>query len=131
MFLDTSIFIDFLRGDERAISLFESGTQFTTSVLVVMELIVGLPSKDKIPALERFLTSASIKVIAVDATISQRAYEIMKEQYHASHIGIADALIAATALSQQTPLMTHNTKHFRGVEGLEVLGEYEGDRSPN
>jgi predicted nucleic acid-binding protein len=36
-------------------------------------------------------------------------------------MGHSDAWIAATALLYDLPLVTHNTRHFSGIDGLEVL----------
>lgn len=36
-------------------------------------------------------------------------------------ISTADAWIAATALSYQAPLVSHNPRHFSDIKGLEVL----------
>lgn len=36
-------------------------------------------------------------------------------------ISVADAWIASTAIAHQAPLVTHNAKHFSGIDGLEVL----------
>lgn len=36
-------------------------------------------------------------------------------------ISVQDAWIAATALSFDAPLVTHNPKHFRGIRGLQVI----------
>jgi tRNA(fMet)-specific endonuclease VapC len=38
-------------------------------------------------------------------------------------IAAADAWIAATALHLGVPLITHNRKHFIGVDGLEIISE--------
>ncbi len=38
-------------------------------------------------------------------------------------IPCADAWIAATAVSQQVPLVTHNARHYLGVPGLKVISE--------
>jgi len=32
-----------------------------------------------------------------------------------------DAWIAATAVRHNTPLVTHNPRHFRNIDGLEIL----------
>ncbi len=36
-------------------------------------------------------------------------------------IATADALIAACAVSLQVPLLTHNRRHFDGIDGLKVI----------
>lgn len=38
-------------------------------------------------------------------------------------IAAADAWIAATALYLDAPLITHNRKHFTGIDGLMVISE--------
>jgi tRNA(fMet)-specific endonuclease VapC len=38
----------------------------------------------------------------------------------------ADAWIAATALIQDIPLVTHNRRHYDGIRGLTVLSEAPG-----
>ncbi|MDR0328357.1 MAG: PIN domain-containing protein [Planctomycetaceae bacterium] len=40
-------------------------------------------------------------------------------------ISVPDALIAATALAYDLPLVTHNPKDFIGIEGLNVITEYQ------
>ena len=43
----------------------------------------------------------------------------LMERHHLSHaLGMADALIAATALTREAPLLTGNVKPYRMVEGL-------------
>jgi predicted nucleic acid-binding protein len=39
-------------------------------------------------------------------------------------ISVPDALIAATALVYELPLVTHNSKDFEGIEGLDVITKY-------
>jgi len=50
--------------------------------------------------------------------ISQRAYDLIA-QYGKSHsMVIPDALIAATALVEGLPLVTHNDRHFKMISEL-------------
>ncbi|MDR1270576.1 MAG: PIN domain-containing protein, partial [Planctomycetaceae bacterium] len=39
-------------------------------------------------------------------------------------ISVSDALIAATALTYDLPLVTHNKKDFDGISGLEIITKY-------
>jgi len=41
-------------------------------------------------------------------------------------ISVPDALIAATALAYELPLVTHNAKDFAGIDGLQLVTCYEG-----
>ncbi|HTW41624.1 MAG TPA: PIN domain-containing protein [Solirubrobacteraceae bacterium] len=54
--------------------------------------------------------------IEVDRNIARRAGRIQRD----AGLKIADALIAATALERQLPLMTRNRRHFQRVSGLTV-----------
>jgi predicted nucleic acid-binding protein len=40
-------------------------------------------------------------------------------------LSVPDALIAATALAYDLPLVTHNAEHFAGIDGLNVITEYK------
>ena len=43
-------------------------------------------------------------------------------------ISVPDALIAATALAYELPLVTHNAKDFAGIDGLQLVTCYEEDK---
>lgn len=47
----------------------------------------------------------------------------IRYQRHKQTIAVDDAWIAATARACDSPLVTHNPKDFRDIEGLEVLTE--------
>ena len=40
-------------------------------------------------------------------------------------ISVSDALIAATALVYDLPLVTHNARDFEGIDGLNVITKYQ------
>ncbi len=107
--LDTDVLIDHLHG-HRHLEL----DQLTVSVITQAELFAGNQSEE--PAIEALLTS--LRAIEVDATIARVAGRIRRS----SQLGIADALIAATALEHQLPLMTRNRRHFERVPGLRLVG---------
>ena len=39
-------------------------------------------------------------------------------------ISVPDALVAATALAYDVPLVTHNTRDFEGIDELKLITEY-------
>lgn len=59
-------------------------------------------------------------VLHSNDTVCSRWAEVMLVR-KAHRIGVADAWIAATALSYDLDLVTHNPKDFRGIPGLRVL----------
>jgi predicted nucleic acid-binding protein len=72
--------------------------------------------------LERYLQRYQM-VYATDALCEYWAEATDSARRHGRPIGAADAWIAATALMQNVPLVTHNRIHYVGVEGLTVISE--------
>jgi len=126
MFVDTNIFVDFLRGRDDAVSFFESHqTAVKTSVIVELELIDGLKSKRDIAVLQKHLFGLfDITIIQINDEISAKAESIFKNYRHSHGISINDSLIAATAISIGEPLITHNKKHFSFIRGFQSVNPY-------
>ncbi|MGB9889902.1 MAG: type II toxin-antitoxin system VapC family toxin [Anaerolineae bacterium] len=120
--IDTDVLIDAARGMSAALAYLkriEEQEQASISIITEMELIVGCRNKRELRALERFL--AHFRVIPVNPQISSTAVELLR-QYRLSHgLLIADALIAATALFLEIPLLTKNQSDYRFVSGLQLL----------
>lgn len=65
---------------------------------------------------------AGFGVLPVNELIWTRATEILRRLRRAGlKIGVADTLIAATALNYGLPVVAQNVKHFSRVDGLRVL----------
>ena len=120
--VDSDILIDSGRGIREAITYLENMKKSSTlaiSAITQMELIVGCRNKNELRATERFL--ALFEVIHLNEQISAVAVELLRE-YRLSHgLLIADALIAATAVSLQVPFVSKNQKDYRFIEGLNLL----------
>jgi predicted nucleic acid-binding protein len=54
---------------------------------------------------------------------------IRYERRQQQPIAVDDAWIAATARAHGCPLVTHNPNDFRGIDGLDVLTEYDPSRA--
>jgi predicted nucleic acid-binding protein len=121
---DTDILIDAGWQMEQAIHVLletEQNAKLAISVVSEMEMIVGCRNKTELQKVERFLERFT--VIKLSETVSDTAVELLK-RYRASHgLKMPDALIAATAIVQQAPLITKNQKDFRFIETL-VLPKY-------
>ena len=124
--LDTDIAIDFLRKREYARLLLEHWAGeglLAISALTHLEIYQGMRSGEE-EATDAFLDG--LVTIVVDVPIARRAGVMLRELWSkGTTIGIADAIIAATALHLGTPLITNNVGHypFPGltvVKGLEV-----------
>lgn len=120
MLIDTDVLIWNLRGNERAASLLDENVPFSISVVSYMELLQGLRDKSELRVLRRAIRFWKADIIQIDADISHRA-AFLVEEYALSHsMQMADALIAATALSLGTMLVTANDRHYRHVEELDL-----------
>ncbi len=103
--LDTDVLIDHLRGYRH---LSEQDTAI--SVISRTELFAGGERQET--SVEALLEGC--EEVAVDTSIARRAGRIKRQ----TGLKIADALIAATALERNLPLMTRNLRHFKRVTGL-------------
>lgn len=125
MIVDTTVFIDLLRGEPNAQHFFLQPSQdLMISRVSVMELVDGLKQKRDILLLHRQLRQLQVEIAELNVDISTRAGAIHEMYHHAHGIGIADALIAATAMERNDELVSHNAKHFMSIEGLRVVVPY-------
>ena len=111
LLIDTDVLIDYLRGQAAAVTYLESLTgPLLISAITVAELYAGVREGTERRALESFV--AVFQVVAADETIAKRG-GLYRRDYGKSHsVGLADALIAATAEEQGATLVTLNQKHF-------------------
>ena len=116
---DTDVLIDYLRGTTEAIAYVEKNPGgFFISAMSVGELYAGVREGKERDALEVFLRE--FEVIPVNFQIAWRG-GIFCRDYRKSHgVGLADALIAATAEVNQLTLVTMNQKHFPMLANLVV-----------
>lgn len=104
--MDTDVLIDHMRGHRRL----QIGSHTFVSVVTRAELHAG-HTRDE-PAVEALLERMG--ELGVDRTIARTAGRIKRDV----GLKMADALIAATALEHQLPLMTRNRRHFQRVTAL-------------
>ena len=61
------------------------------------------------------------QTVDVGSDISIQAGRLVRRWRRSHGIGIIDAVIAATALVEEVPVLTLNAKHFHFIPGLVVL----------
>ncbi len=114
--------IDTSRGVQDAISCIQQLEQQSTvaiSSITEMELIVGCRNRNELQALERFLKR--FQVVKINEPITDIATDLLK-QYRLSHgLLIADALIAATAITLSVPFVSKNQRDYRFISNLNLL----------
>ncbi len=118
--VDTTILIDHLRGDARALrllsQLFDEEDRVWAATPTRTEVIAGVRKGEEAAMAELF---AIVSWVDVDVAVADAAGEFARH-YRRSHSGIdtTDYLIAAAALSIGARLVTLNLSHYPMMEGL-------------
>lgn len=117
--IDTNILIDFLRGDKKAVDFLTQINQTSLlSTITVAELYSGTEGQHELQQLELLIFRFTVVSLTPDIA---RKSGLIKKEYHPSHnIGIADAVIAATALEHNAKLFTLNLKDFPMIDEKEA-----------
>lgn len=118
--VDTTVLIDHLRGDQRALRLLETlfarEDRVWAAVPTRTEVIAGMRHGEQ-PAIDELF--GILSWVEIDVAVADRAGELAR-QYSRSHSGIdtTDYLIAAAAQSIGAQLVTLNVRHYPMFERL-------------
>ena len=117
--VDTCILISLQRGDAVTAKQFKAVTnKILISRVTASELLFGSRNKQEKKINKLFISQ--FEVLEINKEISELSYKLI-DTYSLKHgIGMADALITATALSNKVSLWTHNNKHFKQIEDLKI-----------
>ena len=109
LLVDTDVLIDFLRGYKKAVSFIENfSPQIILSPIVVAELYTGVKGIDELAVLDNFISNFRVTPITVEIAKTGGLY---KRDFGKSHgVGLADAILAATAEHENADLKTLNIK---------------------
>ena len=117
--VDTSVLIDYLRGDVRAAAVLEQGREAAplhASEITRLEVLAGIR-----PAEESATRSLLSTLVwhPVDTEVAEEAGALGR-RWLPSHHGVdgADLAIAATAIRVGAELLTRNVRHFPMFPGL-------------
>ena len=115
--LDTDVLVDFFRGHSKGVAFVNAhSARIILSSIVVAELYAEVKGDAEQGALENFVSL--FRVVPVSAEIA-KAGGLYKRDYGKSHgVGLADAILAATAEAENAELKTLNTKHYPMLKGL-------------
>lgn len=119
LLVDTDILVDFLRGHEKAVKYVKGHAQdIVLSAIAVAELYAGVRGKDEEKQLDKFVSVFPVLPVTLEVA---RAGGLVRRQYQASHgVGLADALVFATAAVNGAELKTLNTKHYPMIKRLKA-----------
>ncbi|NPV73113.1 MAG: type II toxin-antitoxin system VapC family toxin [Pelotomaculum sp.] len=125
---DTNIIIDHLRGVPQATKLMQEieneNFEGLISTITILELMAALKMTEKRMEAVRDLLDM-FEHIPVDGYIAATAGMYLVK-YRSSHgLEPMDAIVAATASTNDAVLFTLNTRHFKFIEGLVVVNPYQ------
>jgi tRNA(fMet)-specific endonuclease VapC len=116
--LDTDIYSEVLKAINPTVTANATGYRrqhsiLTLSAVTLMEIVRGLRKKQTPRRLQNFLAAVALEqVIPFDQTAAEWTGSIAGElEWIGQPIGIADTMIAATALARGLELVTGNTRH--------------------
>ncbi len=115
--VDTDVLIDYLRGHPKAIAFIQRhADEMAVSSISLAELYAGVRDGRERAVLDELVTV--FRVIPVSAHLAREG-GLLKRDFGPAHgVGLADAIIAATALDQDADLATLNVKHFPMLQWL-------------
>jgi len=119
--LDTSVLVDHLRGNQRAVRLLDDLVMTDEAVWAATptrtELLAGVRPSEREPL---DLLFAALAWVDINSAIADDAGELSR-RHRRSHVGIGtvDYLIAAAARSLRARLVTLNVRHFPMFPNLE------------
>lgn len=123
LLVDTSLLIDFFRKQDKSkAALFHlvDRDRLYISVITAFEVKVGITSERQQRDFD--LLTKNMEVLPLDAQCADKAADVYQNlKARNALIGLADLLIAATALRHGLPVATFNEKHFERIESLELV----------
>ena len=126
VFIDTNIFINYLRGaDKELVELFrfqlEGKIKLLTSSAVIFEIYSGqsLIEKKIEEKIDKLFTRIAVEDITQE--IAKLAAEINRKNKLYKKVETNDLLIAASAIYFKAELLTKNRKHFKLIPDLKLF----------
>lgn len=115
--VDTDVMVDYLRGHEKAVSfLKEEAERILLSSIVVAELYAGVKGEAEQAMLDELVSLFAVVPVTVE--IAKAAGRVRRDFGKSHGVGLADAILAATAEVEGADLKTLNVKHYPMMPGL-------------
>jgi len=120
MLFDTDVLIWYLRGNRKAGQAIDACADPAISIVTYMEMIQGAHNRDEVRTIRAFLRDLSLRMVPLSENIGHRAVVYLEEYGLKVALGLADSLIAATAVENNLLLVTGNQKHFGVIQDLQI-----------
>ena len=119
LLIDTDVLVDYLKGVSQAVAFLEDAlvnANCHLSAITVAELYVGIRDRNEQEILDQFLNEFQIEACTLKIA---KAGGLFRRDYRKSHgVGLADALMAATANEIGAKLVSLNIKHFPMISNI-------------
>jgi len=118
---DTNILIELYRGNlvvKEKVQQIQSNIFYISSITAA-EFMIGARNKEDFRRIDQQLSKYS--QIPINTDITDIFIDLFKTFTLSHKPGIADTLIAATALYYHLPLYSLNKKHFQFIPGIELI----------
>ena len=106
-------------GEEEPLRLDEL-KPLTLSAVSYLEVLQGIRNKAELHAVQKMFEQRSAKVLPITEAITLGATGLMESLTLSHGLQMGDALIAATAIEHQLPVLSANLKHFSAIEKLKL-----------
>lgn len=120
MIFDTDILIWVQRGNPKAARLIDNAEDRYLSIQSYMELLQGAKNKLQHKNVKDFISDFGFSVLPLSENIGHRALIYVEEYALSSGMRAGDAIIAATAVENNLPVVSSNAKHFKVVKELQL-----------
>jgi hypothetical protein len=121
LLIDTDIIVEFSRGSKQAADFLQQKSQtekLAISTITAMGCLFGARNQPELQRLEKFLTQFDLAKL--DAAISDRALQLIRQHTLSHGLEVPDALIAATAIVMDVPFASRNQRDYRFIGGLRL-----------
>ncbi|MGF1925766.1 MAG: type II toxin-antitoxin system VapC family toxin [Bacteroidia bacterium] len=119
--VDTNVLIDYLNNKlpDHSARLFEN-IEINLSIISKIELLAWKEaSQEQIDIIESFLDTTTI--LGLSESVARKTIEIRKTH----RVKLPDAIIAATAMTNDLALVTRNVSDFKSINGLQLINPWE------
>ncbi len=120
MLFDSDILVWHYRGNKAVDDVIDETQERAISVVTYMELLRGAHDKEGLTRVKSFIADFAFEVLPLTESIGHRAVFYVETYGLKANLGIADALIAATAAEHNLTLCTANRKHYAPISDLRL-----------
>ncbi|MBI4130828.1 type II toxin-antitoxin system VapC family toxin [Candidatus Roizmanbacteria bacterium] len=118
--IDTSVLIDIQRGTKRTVETFDTLKENAViSRITACEFMYGSRNTEEKDINKDFLEQ--LPIVEITPHVSKLAYRLLDKYALKFNVGMADALIAASAIYNDLKLWTLNRKHFEKIKEADLF----------